>query len=74
MNILSAAHNLRVKAGVDFSLSLFQNTFGLGNYVLIGLSSVLTKRYFDDPTRIDFEAVIEEVAQGDAVCMDAFST
>ncbi|MXX96910.1 MAG: ROK family protein [Rhodothermaceae bacterium] len=39
-----------------------------------GLPSVLNERYFDDPASIDFEAVIEGVAQDDKLCMDAFST
>ncbi len=39
-----------------------------------GLPSVLNERYFNDPASVDFEAVIEGVAQGDALCLDAFNT
>lgn len=39
-----------------------------------GLPSVLNERYFNDPASVDFEAVIEGVAQEDALCLDAFNT
>jgi len=38
-----------------------------------GLSSVLNDMDFEDPHRIDFEAVITGVEAGDALCMDALS-
>ncbi len=39
-----------------------------------GLPSVLNERYFNDPASVDFEAVIEGVAQDDPLCLDAFNT
>ena len=39
-----------------------------------GLPSVLNERFFDDPHSIDFAAVIDGVAQNDALCLDAFNT
>ena len=39
-----------------------------------GLPSVLNERYFDDPHSIDFAAVIDGVAQNDALCLDALNT
>ncbi len=35
-----------------------------------GIPSVLSDRYFEDPTSVDFKAVIEAVEEGDALCID----
>jgi len=39
-----------------------------------GLPSELNDRYFDDPSHIDFEAVLHGVKRGDALCLDALKT
>ena len=36
-----------------------------------GLPSTLSDAYFDDPQRVDFEAVVKAASEGDALCRDA---
>ena len=38
-----------------------------------GLPSLLNDVYFENPHKVDFEAVMEAVAQGDALCLDALA-